>query len=132
MPRRRLRPCKVPNCPHVQDGPRCDQHSLEHGRFQRATTPTKVHRDADRPRRAAAVAAHRAQHGDWCPGWGRPAHASTDLTADHIVEISHGGAPDGDLQVLCRSCNSRKAQQPAGSSSNEPTPQADDAPRGGE
>lgn len=108
MPRRRLRPCQVPNCPHVQDGPRCDDHRRERERHNRATTPTKVTRESDRDRRATAVAQHRAQHGDWCPGYGRPPHASTDLTADHIEEIALGGDPHGDLQVLCRSCNSRK------------------------
>jgi hypothetical protein len=38
-----------------------------------------------------------AQHGQVCPGWGRPAHESTDLVVDH------------DVGPLCRSCNSRKA-----------------------
>nr|WP_241896032.1 MULTISPECIES: HNH endonuclease [Rhodococcus] len=49
--------------------------------------------------------------GDWCPGYLRAPHSSSDLTADHIVDIQHGGSPTGPLQVLCRSCNSRKAGQ---------------------
>ncbi|MEM6109505.1 HNH endonuclease signature motif containing protein [Mycobacterium sp. 050272] len=105
----RVRVCSVPGCPGLQPESRCEDHRRESDRFQRATTPTKVARDADRARRKAAVDAHRAQHGDWCPGFNRPPHHSTDLTADHIDEISRGGAPDGELQVLCRSCNSRKA-----------------------
>ncbi|MFC9786448.1 HNH endonuclease [Rhodococcus sp. NPDC127528] len=72
--------------------------------------PTKVTRThGERMRRAQAVAAHRLQHGNWCPGHGVPAHAATDLTADHTTPIAQGGAPDGPLGVLCRSCNSRKA-----------------------
>ncbi|MGE4363306.1 MAG: HNH endonuclease, partial [Mycolicibacterium sp.] len=42
------------------------------------------------------------------PGWGREAHASTDLTADHVEEVALGGDPHGPLQTLCRSCNARK------------------------
>jgi 5-methylcytosine-specific restriction enzyme A len=43
------------------------------------------------------MAEHRACHGDWCPGFGLPAHADADLVVDH------------DVGVLCRSCNGRKA-----------------------
>lgn len=65
----------------------------------------------ERDRRAAAVAIHRAEYGDWCPGWGRPDHTAepwNPLTADHIDSVASGGAEDGPLQVLCRSCNSAK------------------------
>ncbi len=65
----------------------------------------KAVRNAHAPAAAAIVAAHRAAVGDWCPGYGRPAHQSTDLTAEHSTPISRGGEVDG---VLCRSCNSRK------------------------
>lgn len=35
--------------------------------------------------------------------------SETDLTLDHVVAIARGGSGDDDnLQVLCRSCNSRK------------------------
>lgn len=75
------------------------------------TTPTKVFRNRDRRRRAAAVRAHRARHGDWCPGFERAAHRSADLTADHAHELQAGGRWDGPLEVLCRPCNSRKARR---------------------
>lgn len=59
----------------------------------------------------AAVNAYRDEYGDWCPGYERPPHPAADLTADHIEEIAMGGQPDGPLQVLCRSCNGRKAMR---------------------
>ena len=70
-----------------------------------------LHADqAERRRRAAVVADHRAIVGDWCPGWaGRPAHPSADLTADHVKEVAAGGRVTGRLVVRCRSCNSAKA-----------------------
>lgn len=111
MARRRLQVCLTPGCPELQTAPRCPEHQRDQNRHHRTTTPTKATRDTDRSRRKATVDAHRAEHGDWCPGWGVPAHPSADLTADHIDEISLGGDPTGALQVLCRGCNSRKAQR---------------------
>jgi len=64
---------------------------------------------AERKRRAAAVAAHRREYGDVCPGWGRPAHPATNLAADHIEEVHAGGDEHGPLQILCGSCNSAKS-----------------------
>lgn len=79
---------------------------------ERRRTTAKHHRRpytaAMRTRRAKAVADHRAIHGDWCPGWRRPAHDATDLTADHVIPVSAGGAEDGPLGVLCRVCNGAK------------------------
>jgi hypothetical protein len=43
-------------------------------------------------------------HGWVCPGWQRPPHPSRDLTVDHVAARSAAR-----LQVLCRSCNSRKS-----------------------
>jgi 5-methylcytosine-specific restriction protein A len=52
----------------------------------------------------------RGEHGNWCPGYQRPAHAAADLTVDHVVPLAAGGAPFdiANTSVLCRSCNSTK------------------------
>ncbi len=63
-------------------------------------------------RRQSVVATWRAEHGDWCPGWQRPAHRAIDLTADHVLAVAAGGRQDGPLTVLCRSCNSAKGAKP--------------------
>jgi 5-methylcytosine-specific restriction protein A len=65
----------------------------------------------ERNRRAAAVAAWRAEHGDWCPGWRRDPHPSPDLTADHPHAVAAGGDEDQPLTILCRSCNGSKGKQ---------------------
>lgn len=101
------RPCI--DCGTLTSGTRCPIHQAnrERGRKQR---PTNTTRDwAERQRRAFAVTAHRQVNGNWCPGYGVQAHPSSDLTADHVVSINAGGDPNGPLQVLCRSCNGRKA-----------------------
>jgi len=64
--------------------------------------------NAETRRRAATVAEHRGRVGDWCPGWRRPPHPATDLTADHVVPVGAGGSEHGVLAVLCRPCNSSK------------------------
>lgn len=87
------RPCL--KCGTLTDGSRCPTHRRDNT-------------NRERQRRAATVAAHRAQHGDWCPGWHTPPHPSTDLTADHPTDVATGGSEHQDLNVLCRSCNSRK------------------------
>lgn len=71
----------------------------------RRTTAQRGYGSAWQRTSRAAIAAHRAIRGDWCPGYGVPPHPSTDLTTDHLV--------DGDASVLvvgCRACNSRKRQ----------------------
>lgn len=109
--RAKLKVCTEPGCGEIQPGPRCREHQRAVERSQQRTSPSKATRHLDRARRRAAVVAHRARHGDWCPGFGVPAHASADLTADHRRELQDGGRWDGPLDVLCRSCNSRKAKQ---------------------
>lgn len=60
--------------------------------------------------RARVLREWRRLYGPWCPGWGIPGHVSHDLTVDHKLAVSAGGAPfdRANLQVLCRGCNSRK------------------------
>lgn len=108
MPKQRLKACAQPGCPELQLESRCAEHRRANDRYKRQFG-SKAGEPRDRARRKATVDAHRAEHGDWCPGYGIPAHASTDLTADHIEEVALGGAQDGDLQVLCRGCNARKS-----------------------
>ena len=88
------RPCLI--CGALSNDSRCPDHQRRRSTMERS-------------RRARAVAAHRARHGNWCPGWHREPHAADDLTADHIVPVAAGGSESGELQVLCRSCNSRRA-----------------------
>lgn len=105
-----LRPCLHAGCPHpaTRTG-RCPTHAAVHDAHQQRTTPTKRTRThGEQRRRSVVVAAHRAAHGDWCPGYRVPAHTAVDLTADHVVSVARAGRGDGDLTVLCRSCNSRK------------------------
>lgn len=61
-----------------------------------------------------AVEAWVGVHGYWCPGYGVPAHESHDLTADHVVPVGLGGDPLGEVQVLCRACNSRRGRDMQG------------------
>jgi 5-methylcytosine-specific restriction protein A len=82
----------ISRCPDCQAG-------------KRAERPVSY---AEQQRRKAVVEAHRAEHGDWCPGWRRPGHEATDLTADHLVPVGAGGDEHGELGVLCRACNSAK------------------------
>lgn len=108
MPKARLKPCAQPGCPELQAESRCTEHRRDNDRYRRQSGTNRAE-PRDRARRADTVAEHRATYGDWCPGWGREPHAADDLTADHIEEIAYGGDDHGDLQVLCRSCNGRKA-----------------------
>lgn len=101
-----LKPCL--GCGRLAAGSRC-QACRATREQQRPQRPTNLTRDwTERQRRAQAVAKHRQTYGDWCPGWQRPAHPSADLTADHVLAVAAGGNPQGELQVLCRSCNGAK------------------------
>ncbi|WP_182357764.1 HNH endonuclease [Tomitella gaofuii] len=90
-------------------GYHCPTHARAREARAHGSTPTKVTRTwAERQRRAGVVESWRKFRGDWCPGFERPPHRSSDLTADHVTPVASGGAADGPLGVLCRSCNSRK------------------------
>lgn len=98
------------DCPAlIEQGPRCPRctRPVERARTQ-AKRQVRPYTNAERVRRAEAVDRWRAEHGDWCPGWRRPAHPATDLTADHVVAVGAGGSEQGSLAVLCRRCNGTK------------------------
>jgi 5-methylcytosine-specific restriction enzyme A len=93
----------------VRGQSRCGDCARAHQRTKRARRPD-LDDAAERRRRRELVADHRARVGDWCPGLGdHPAHPSTDLVADHVIEVAAGGPASGPLRVLCRSENSRRS-----------------------
>jgi 5-methylcytosine-specific restriction enzyme A len=61
--------------------------------------------NAEIVRRRRVVQEWREVHGDWCPACGRH---DVELSADHVVPFAVSGDEGGELQVMCRSCNSRK------------------------
>ena len=88
-------------------GSRCSRHP----RLSRIGANHAVHTDPRWARLSRRVIArHVGQRGYVCPGYGRPAHPSGDLTVDHVVPLAAGGAPldIANCAVLCRSCNSTK------------------------
>ena len=104
---RRCLDCKA----SVRGKPRCSDCQRARDRAKRAKRPD-LDDAAERRRRRELVADHRARIGDWCPGvpeLRRPTHPSADLTADHLVEVSLGGRPDGPLVVRCRTGNSARS-----------------------
>jgi 5-methylcytosine-specific restriction protein A len=111
---RRRRPCLV--CGTLtRNASRCDtcqaQWQQQHDRA-RGSAHQRGYTSAWQRTARAAVAAHRAQYGDWCLGWKVIAHTAADLTADHIVAKANGGTDDpANVQVLCRGCNARKHNQ---------------------
>lgn len=110
--------CSSPGCPAftVTDG-KCATHQRQANRHRHRTTPTKVARTSKvREHRRRAVSAWRTEHGDWCPGYNRPGHTATDLTADDPVAIANGGDPMQEQAILCRSCNSAKGARDVGPS----------------
>lgn len=99
-------------CPRLARGSRCpDCQAVVDTAASRAKRQRRPEMAADTTRRAEAVDAWVATHGHWCPGWGRPAHYSEDLTADHVRSVASGGSETGRLTVLCRSCNSAKGSR---------------------
>lgn len=105
MTRQRLRPC--PTCGRPRRGDHCTGCG-----WTRKSPSTKGVTWRERQRRAEAVRQHRETYGDWCPGWMRPGHPATDLTADHLAPVAAGGGQGGQLRVLCRPCNSSRGARP--------------------
>jgi 5-methylcytosine-specific restriction protein A len=111
---RRQRPCL--GCRRLTRNPsRCDtcqaarQQQIDQAR---GSTHQRGYGSTWQRTSTAAIARHREQYGNWCPGWQVPAHQDTDLTADHIVAKANGGSDDqANVQVMCRKCNARKRNQ---------------------
>ena len=93
FPVTQMRGSKCPSCSKV--------YERDKSRRRRRTAK-------ERTRRQEVIAAHIRVHGWVCPGYERPAHEAHDLTADHIVPVAKGGSEEGEVRVLCRSCNSRR------------------------
>jgi hypothetical protein len=93
----------------VRGKPRCRHCQALVGQAKAAKRPAmRTYQEAERRRRA--VATHRADVGDWCPGLeDHPAHPCADLVADHVIEVAIGGLETGPLRVLCRRENSRRS-----------------------
>lgn len=106
MPRAKV-VCSVPGCPEVaQHRGRCRVHAAEAERVARRSVPTKVDEVKSRHRRRQVVASWRHRFGDVCPGYKRPPHSASDLTAQHWEALAVGGSSTQNLGVLCRGCNS--------------------------
>jgi hypothetical protein len=108
MTRTLHRPCL--DCgKQVRGKPRCRDCEHVMARAKAAKRPA-MRTYAETERRRRAVATHRAEVGDWCPGLeDHPAHPCADLVADHVVEVRIGGLETGPLRVLCRGENSRRS-----------------------
>ena len=95
----------------VRGKPRCRTCSAKRDQAKAAKRPGfKTYSETERRRRA--VADHRAQVGDWCPGLPelhRPAHPAANLTADHLIEVAAGGLESGPLVVRCNPCNAARS-----------------------
>ncbi|MES2210067.1 MAG: HNH endonuclease [Chloroflexota bacterium] len=94
-------------------GSRCTEHAQQSNRSRHnALYSTRAWQRLS----VRVLRAWRGEHGDWCPGYQRPAHPAADLTVDHVVPLAAGGAPFdiGNTAVLCRSCNSTKGASTQG------------------
>ena len=99
--------CTVCGVVTSRAGSRCTEHARQSNRScHNALYGTRAWQRLS----ARVLRARRGEHGDWCPGYARPAHRASDLTVDHVVALAAGGAPFdvANTSVLCRSCNSTK------------------------
>jgi 5-methylcytosine-specific restriction endonuclease McrA len=99
--------CSVCGVLTSRPGSRCTTHARQSNRSRHnAFYSTRTWQRLS----ARVLRAWRGEHGEWCPGYQRPAHQATDLTVDHVVPLAAGGAPFdiANTAVLCRSCNSTK------------------------
>ena len=99
--------CTVCGVVTSRAGSRCTEHARQSNRSRHnALYSTRAWRRLS----GRVLRAWRGEHGDWCPGYQRPAHPLGGLTVDHVIPLAAGEAPfDIDnCAVLCRSCNSTK------------------------
>jgi 5-methylcytosine-specific restriction protein A len=116
-----LKLCTVCGVATSRAGSRCTVHARASNRSRHnALYSTRAWQRLS----ARVLRAWRGLHGDWCPGYERPAHRAADLTVDHVVPLVAGGAPldFGNCAVLCRSCNSTKGASTAGGGVYPKTP----------
>lgn len=105
-----IRPCigvpaRAIPCGQPARGGRCE----EHRRLAERDRHNDAYDDPDWRRLSRrTLARHRAECGDWCPGYQVAGHPSRILTADHPIEMADGGALIQDPDVLCPACNTRK------------------------
>jgi len=99
--------CTVCGVVTSRGGSRCTDHARQSNRSRHnALYSTRAWQRLS----ARVLRAWRGLHGNWCPGYQRPAHPAADLTVDHVVPLAVGGAAFeiANTAVLCRSCNSTK------------------------
>ena len=99
--------CTVCGVVTSRAGSRCTEHARQSNRSRHnALYSTRAWQRLS----ARLLRSWRGEHGDWCPGYQRPAHLAADLTVDHVTPLAAGGAPFdiANTSVLCRACNSTK------------------------
>jgi 5-methylcytosine-specific restriction protein A len=86
----RVKLCRVCGVITSRAGARCTAHARQSNRSR--------HNDLYSTRAWQRLSARvlrtwRCEHGNWCPGYQRPAHPAADLSVDHVVPLTAGGAP---------------------------------------
>lgn len=108
------------DCGTPSRGRRCARHERVRER-KRGSAAARGYGRSWREAAADAVRTHVELYGWTCPGFNRQAHASTDLTADHVDPLALGGTGDV-IAVMCRSCNASKGAGRGEGSSREIVP----------
>jgi 5-methylcytosine-specific restriction protein A len=98
------KPCRVCQRLHCSD-PAHVRKPFAGKRGQRRLDRPQANSGSEIRRRREAVAAWRAQHGDWCPRCNRH---DVKLTAEHVAPFAESHDEGGPLSVLCVSCQGRQ------------------------